>query len=391
MSELKKVIYASSTMREEDFSSLFKNAAKIPGQQAQKFNRLMIKGIEKNGIDVHVISAPPVNKSNCPSTVLALGKKREGRVCYRYLPIINLSGVKNAVVMLSSFLSAFFSLIGRKSVVVCDVLNISVSMGVVSASRLLGKRCVGIVTDIPELMVTGHTDKMVKYCTKIINKCTDYVFLTEAMNDRLNPSGKPYTIVEGVCDEDVVYDPSANVDKSPSCLYAGLLDAEYGVKNMVDAFVKAEIPDCVLHVCGNGPYVEELKRVAAEHSNVVYHGTLINSEVMALEKQVSLLINPRPSVGEFTKYSFPSKNMEYMTSGTPMIAVKLPGIPSEYYEYIYTFAGESVDEMAESLKAVFAESEDKLRDMGLSAYRYVTEHKNSRAQAKKVLELIKKL
>lgn len=388
MGKLKRIVYASTAMREEDFADLFRNSPKMPGQQAQRFNRLMIKGLAKNDVDVVVISAPPVNRSNCPSRVANLGKRRDGRICWRYLPVINVRGIKNAVVMLHSFLTAFFSSIGRDAAVVCDVLNISVSLGAVSAGRLLGKRCVGIVTDVPELMVSGHTERMLKYCYRVIGKCTDYVFLTEAMNDRLNPKGKPFTVVEAVCNEDMEYHIPDGSDKKTSCLYAGLLDAEYGVKDMVDAFIKADIPDCTMHICGSGPYTEELTRVVSENSNIVYHGTLLNHEVVALEKEVSLLINPRPSSGEFTKYSFPSKNMEYMTSGTPVLANKLPGIPEEYYDYIYTFSGESVDEMAESMKAVFAEPQSAWNKKGLDAYRFVTEQKNSRAQAKKVLQLV---
>ena len=386
----KKIIYASSAMREEDFSDLFKNAAKIPGQQAQKFNRLMIKGFAKNGADVYVISSPPINKSNCSARIKLLGKKKTGGVCYRYLPIFNFQGIKNVIVLISSFLHTFFGAIGKDAAIVCDVLNISVAMGAVNAGRLLRKRCVGIVTDIPELMVTGHTDKMVKYCYKIIGKCTDYVFLTDAMNDRLNPENKPYTIVEGVCDEDLDYDSSPVTGKRPSALYAGLLDAEYGVKSMVEAFLQAEIPNSALHICGNGPYVEELKQIAASHDNIVYHGILLNKDVITLEKQVSLLVNPRPSVGEFTKFSFPSKNMEYMTSGTPVLATKLPGIPDEYYNYIYTFLGETVEEMAQSFKDILSLPQESLTEKGLQAYKFVTEHKNSQAQAKKVLDLINK-
>ncbi len=388
MRKLKKIIYASSAMHEEDFTELFRNSAKIPGQQAQRFNRLMIKGFSKNDTEVYVLSAPPINRSNCGARFTNLGKRRDGKIFWRYIPILNMRGIKNAVVMLLSFLYTFFASVGKQTAVVCDVLNISVALGAVSAGRLLGKHCVGIVTDVPELMVTGHTDKMLKYCYKVMGKCTDYVFLTEAMNDRLNPDGKPYTIVEGVCNEDMEYDIPADADKKPGCLYAGLLDAEYGVKAMVDAFIMADIPDCTMHICGNGPYVEELTRVISEHSNIVYHGMLLNKDVVALEKEVSLLINPRPSEGEFTKYSFPSKNMEYMTSGTPVLANRLPGVPEEYYEYIYTFAGESVEEMAESMKKVFDEPQSALNQKGLEAYRFVTERKNSRAQAGKVLDLI---
>lgn len=388
MRKLKKVIYASSAMREEDFSALFQNAAKIPGQQAQKYNRLMIKGFVKNGVFVDVLSAPPVTRSNCAKRVLSLGTRKAENARWHYIPTILVPRVKHLTVMLLAFLHTFFSAIFTPSAVVCDVLNISVSLGAVSAGRLLGKPCVGIVTDVPELMVTGHTDGMLKFIRKIMDQCTEYVFLTEAMNTRLNPKNKPYTIVEGVCDEDLDYSITSDEKKGKSCLYAGLLDAEYGVKDMVEAFLRADIPDCTMHICGNGPYADELKEIVSKHHQIVYHGSLLNKDVIALEKEVSLLINPRSSAGEFTKFSFPSKNMEYMTSGTPVLANRLPGVPTEYYRYIYTFPGESVEEMAETMKAVFAEPQSELTQKGLDAYRFVTEHKSSAVQAKRVLDLI---
>lgn len=388
MRKLNKVIYASSAMREEDFMTLFQKMSKIPGQQAQKFNRLMIQGIKKNDTDVYVITSPPINKSNCSSRVIALGKRKEGRITYRYLPIINIRIVKNVLVMLLSFLHTFFASINKDTVIVCDVLNISVAMGAVYAGRLLGKQCIGIVTDIPELMVTGHTKRTVKYCHNIINKCTSYVFLTEAMNDRLNPKGKPYTIVEGICAANIEDDIPSEAEKELSCLYAGLLDAEYGVKNMVDGFVKADIPNCVMHICGSGPYAEELKQVVSEHDNVIYHGSLFNKDVLALEHRVSLLINPRPSVNEFTKYSFPSKNMEYMASGTPVLTTKLPGMPEEYNEYVYLLEDETADGVCKALREILSKPAEELHQKGKEAKEFVLREKNNVKQAEKLLNLI---
>lgn len=383
-----RVIYAASVMREEEFSALFDGGANIPGQQAQKFNRLMVGGIGKNGAEALVISAPPVTGRNCSRRLVALGKKKAGNTVYRYLPILNIRRIRNPLVMLSSFFHTFFAAVGRKSAVVCDVLNVSVAMGAVAAGRLLRKPCVGIVTDVPELMVTGHTDRQVRYCHKIIGKCTAYVFLTEAMNERLNPESKPYTIIEGVCNEDLHYDEKQPTDER-ICFYAGLLDAEYGVKTMVDAFRAAKVPNARLTICGKGPYTEELTRIAAKDPSVDYLGTLMNAEVVALEKQATLLINPRPSVGEFTKFSFPSKVMEYMTSGTAVLATKLPGIPEEYYDYIYPISDESEAGMTESLRAALSLTDGELAEKGRAAYAFVTEQKSAAAQAKKLLSLLR--
>ena len=64
MHKLERVAYASSAMREEDFAELFKNSAITPGQQAQKYNRLLQQGLVLNGVEVIAISTPPVTRKN---------------------------------------------------------------------------------------------------------------------------------------------------------------------------------------------------------------------------------------------------------------------------------------------------------------------------------------
>ncbi len=44
--------YVSGAMDENGFEELFKGSLKVPGQQAQKFNRLMIYGLSANGAEV---------------------------------------------------------------------------------------------------------------------------------------------------------------------------------------------------------------------------------------------------------------------------------------------------------------------------------------------------
>ena len=92
---------------------------------------------------------------------------------------------------------------------------------------------------------------------------------------------------------------------------------------------------------------------------------------------------------EFTKYSFPSKNIEYMASGTPLLTTKLPGMPKEYYPYVFLIENESVEGYAKALERVLAQSDEELYVFGEKAKDFVLEKKNSFEQAKRVIELIK--
>ena len=172
------------------------------------------------------------------------------------------------------------------------------------------------------------------------------------------------------------------------CMYAGLLDARYGVKMMVDGFVLADLPNVELHIYGDGPYAEELTRVTEKHPNVVYHGTVMNDVVVQAELDADLLINPRPTHEEFTKYSFPSKNMEYMATGTPVLTTCLPGMPEEYKQYVYLIEDETEGGVCQVLMQIFEQSDEDRIEKGKQAKRFVLEAKSNVCQAKKIMRLI---
>jgi glycosyltransferase involved in cell wall biosynthesis len=46
------------------------------------------------------------------------------------------------------------------------------------------------------------------------------------------------------------------------------------------------------------------------------------------------MLNPRDPSWRGTPYSFPSKLLEYLTTGKPIISTRLPGIPAEYFEVL---------------------------------------------------------
>lgn len=384
------ITYVSSAMEKESFAKLFRDSAKVPGQQAQKFNRLMIEGIGKNGVCVTALSGVPVTPANCPRKFVPGRTIRAENVTYRYPATLNIRGIKNLWQMAAVFFSTLKACTKKESAVVCDVLNASVAYGAVLAGRLMGRPCIGIVTDLPHLMVTGTNTGHTKLVNKVMSLCTGYVFLTQAMNEAVNPKGKPFVIIEGCCDITMMDTVSGEKPQGNRiCMYAGLLDARYGAKAMVEAFIAADVPNTVLHLYGSGPYVPELENVVKTHSNVVYHGTVMNDEIVAAELKASLLINPRPTHEEFTKYSFPSKNMEYMVSGTPVLTTKLPGMPEEYYPYVYLFDDETVEGMAHTLKAVLTLPVQTLSEKGSQAKQFVLEKKSNVYQTKKLVDMLR--
>ena len=114
-------------------------------------------------------------------------------------------------------------------------------------------------------------------------------------------------------------------------------------------------------------------------------------EVLKLQQKATLLVNPRTPEGEFTKYSFPSKTMEYFASGKPTLLYRLPGIPDEYFEYCYTVDTLGVDALSETLSCILNLSNEKLEQKGRCARNFVLSQKNPIVQCTKIVQLISQI
>ena len=382
------IIYAVTTCSDKVYRQLFDKVKVKPAFQSQKYHRLLIEGLA-DGAKVDVVANPPVNRSVLSESIVRLPREEEGGACYRYIPAIRNPIVKAAAVGFGTFFRTLL-LIRRDSAVIVDGLNRVTALSAMLAARLRGRPCVGIVTDLPDMLSGSRFSKgMANF---VIRHCTHYVLLTEAMNGYLNKQGKPYVILEGHADitmADRV--PSLEKKTAPRiCFYAGGVSKQYGLSNLVEGFRKADLPDTQLHIYGPGDYVKELQQIAAEDQRVFYGGMLLNTEIVDKEQEATLLVNPRPTNEEYVKYSFPSKTMEYMASGTPVLTTVLPGMPKEYHPHVFLLEDETADGITRKLEAVLAASDEELFRKGREARRFVLEQKNNVIQARKILEMLRK-
>ena len=97
------------------------------------------------------------------------------------------------------------------------------------------------------------------------------------------------------------------------------------------------------------------------------------------------MINPRED-SDITPYSFPSKTMEYLMSGKPVIAKKLLGMGDEYSDLFFQFGS------SESLKVVMEKiskmDEKQLMEAGLKGRKFVVAEKNNKHQTLKLIKLL---
>lgn len=276
----------------------------------------------------------------------------------------------------------------------------TVAEQVVKLCKAFDCKCIIVVTDVPEAMLTYSKPKYVikrwfgqynkRMALKVQSMFDGYVYITRQMEKIVAP-GKPYQITEILVDPDII-DDSSNVVKSERriLMYAGTLYKKYGIDKILQVWENLKV-DTDLWICGSGDYEEEIKRKAAEDDRIKFFGRLSRKDVLRLERQATLLLNIRNPEDDYTLYSFPSKMIEYMLTATPMYTTKLPGIPQEYYDYIYLAENYTIESMANDVDHIMSLSQDELDAFGQKASQFVRENKNCYVQTQKIISFIKTL
>lgn len=163
-------------------------------------------------------------------------------------------------------------------------------------------------------------------------------------------------VSEGIYDETGIKRNIIKEENSTSfvVLYSGMLYHKFGIMNLVKAIHQLEDSDIRLELYGVGDAVDDILSVADSDNRIQYKGVVDRDVVLQKQSEASLLVNPRvPDNNPFTRYSFPSKTLEYLASGTPTLLYELEGIPSEYYDYCYHLDKQHTD--IDSLSAEIAQ------------------------------------
>lgn len=393
--KIKNILYLSALASEKRINKSSKESGKNPGFAVQKFSRLLVKGVLENNVKVLALSNPPHVGGR--GEYVHFEKEIEHGIKYKYIPYINIPLLKHVFLFLYTFFYVLFWGLRKRNdkAIICDVLAISICMGALFASKINRILSVAVITDLYGLMQNGDKKSfLVRMASKLnawySGAFDKYILLTEQMNEIVNPQNRPHMVMEALCDSTLVQYNYQTVEKSHprTIIYAGGINEIYGLKMLAEGFLKADVKDAKLVYYGHGPYVEEFKKLCKLHSNLEYRGIAPNEVVVNEEIKASLLVNPRFTTEAFTKYSFPSKNMEYMASGTPLLTTNLPGMPKEYLNYVFLFKEETVEGYADTIREILSKPESELISFGLKAKRYVLENKNNIAQGKSIIEFL---
>lgn len=261
-----------------------------------------------------------------------------------------------------------------------------------------------VITDMPELSAIQHKSfvgkckslpsKIMFHTTyKNIPYVNSFALLSKHMATELSLPEERFCVVECMCDPALANSSEKNsfLDKRNKddvyFAYTGTLDKQYGIKELLEAFISIDDPRFHLWICGDGNGKEDVQNLMESDSRIEYFGCLEHRDVIDLQHAVDILINPRSAEGKFTKYSFPSKTIEYMLAGKPVIAYKLMGIPDEYDDYLlYIEKGKTG--LVDCIEKYGNTSKEDLMKIGEKNRLFAENSKNYVIQTDKVLKMM---
>lgn len=377
------------------------------GMSNHNFEMSIINGLcQHKDIDLHCISLPAVYSfpynNNSFYTRSESYAYESAHICS--IGFCNLPCIKelwSTIALVIRILSVFAQYKADRVDVIINTPNNCLLNAIRFANLFTRKKITQtvIIPDIPSMVTAmDHQNPLKAFILKYLNrssmkkvsKSNGVVLLTEAMMDFVN---KPieHIVMEGIVDVETM---DVEVKSESHCkniiLYTGTLRRIFGVMNLVEAFQLLPDANAELWICGAGDSEEAIKRAAENDSRINFFGLVDSRTALQMQRMATVLVNPRTSEGEYTKYSFPSKTMEYLLSGKCTVINRLPGIPEEYYDYVFTPEDESIEALAECLSQVLG-LDDEAQKMRTEAGRnFIVGHKNSRVQTKRILDMIDK-
>ena len=219
---------------------------------------------------------------------------------------------------------------------------------------------------------------------KMLSEADYLVLLSSQMREVIDMQNvKDSIVIQGVADVHA----ETEISKKRIILFSGTLNELNGISNLIEAFSRLNT-NYELHFYGTGPLVQTIQNCNIK--NVKYMGAVSNDIMVKKQKEALILVNPRPINQDFAAFSFPSKLIEYLASGTATISTKLSCITSDYDDYLLYFKDDTVNGLYDSLKQLVNLPESELIDIGKKQQNFVLENKSYFIQAKKVLDMISK-
>lgn len=152
-------------------------------------------------------------------------------------------------------------------------------------------------------------------------------------------------------------------------LYTGTLSQYAGLDLLLDGFAETSRADCELWICGKGD-AQKVEAAAARDRRIRFFGILPEPELRALSRRAHAFLNPRPPELSASAHNFPSKVLEYLSYGKPVISTWTGGLAPEYRDVLFV-SDATPSAVGKAIERVLDLSEEERRNFEEKAFAFL--------------------
>lgn len=178
-------------------------------------------------------------------------------------------------------------------------------------------------------------------------------------------------------------------EKNFKITYAGSLEPYNGIAEMLNMFSFINDQDIELDVYGDGTMKDMVCEKMEEDNRIKYWGCIQNKDIKEKFKKTDLLLNLRNLDSEVAKFGFPSKLIEYMGSGIPILTTKVLR-DDEFLDSVFNIEGYSSREIAQEILYI-KEHHKEQEEKSYKAKQYVIKYNNWGNIGKEIYDFMKKI
>lgn len=400
-----KVLFLCGVFATENEKEIISHANRAVEYSANRFQEKLICGFLEQGYDCSVLSAPFIGAYPVGSNIMFFKGFQEHQDKYEYVNFCNIWGFRNASraaslkVGMKSFIEADDA---EKLIVVYSPHTPFLQAAVYAKKKDPRIKITIVVPDLPQYMNLNSKISIVyklgkKYdiakFEKLLVEVDSFVVLTEPMKDVLKVGDRSYIVVEGIVETDIFEtnkQKKALLKKEEGIkyiVYTGKMNEKFGTKLLVDAFRLLDGSDLRLVLCGRGDMDTYIHEQCTKDSRIIALGQVTPNVAQEWVLKADVLVNPRPNNEEYTKYSFPSKNVEYLASGNPVVAYMLDGMTERYRDYINEVPAGGETELKNTIEAVLQRG--NAQDAEPTFFEYARNNLSCSKVADRIVELYK--
>ena len=227
------------------------------------------------------------------------------------------------------------------------------------------------------------------WAKRIIKRLDGRIVINELIVQDYAP-GKDYILVDGGISQDVIshlfpLKPSENEEYV--FVLAGMLWEQNGTQVVLQLL--REHPELNIKVvfAGKGQDVPIITEYASTDNRVEYAGMLDMDALFKLYENADVLLNIR--IEDTVDYHFPSKLLEYMSTGKHVISTPVAHAARDYGAYLSILKDISSGGLYNKMVEVMSKGKLSLYESGVKSRAFILENRNWEAQTSRIMNYMK--